>query len=257
MSTDIPCILNIMSNMRNSYCLQTTPLDGAMYIKKKIAGEDNNGDVTQFQFLTQQWCQLSRLLSPHWNSLIKIGDPVVIIGKFRAVDKKLFRLEETDVTEHDISSANALCNLNTPYIPRLTEAHWSGTSSLSEAFELKKKCSITTFVNAKGNLTSFSKETKESSVLGWYPSNMQSLERKQWSVMEVRTWTLFVIGCGPKKFKLPSHSREHSGLCLWYLPKTYCCFRFEIWNLSARGSHYRYCRFLNNIKSRLREMISW
>lgn len=40
--------------MRYSYCLQTTPLDGAMYIKKKIAGEDNNGDVTQFQFLTQQ-----------------------------------------------------------------------------------------------------------------------------------------------------------------------------------------------------------
>jgi len=49
--------------------------------------------------------------------LIKIGDPVVIIGKFRAEDKKLFRLEETNVTEHDISSANALCILNTPYIP--------------------------------------------------------------------------------------------------------------------------------------------
>lgn len=141
MSTDIPCILNIMANMGNSYCLQTTPLDGAMYIKKKkkkIAGEDKSGYVTQFQFLTQQWCQLSHLLSPHWNSLIKIGDPVVIIGKFRAVDEKLFRLEETDVTEHDISSANALCNLNTRYIPRLTEAHWSDTSSLSEAFELKK-----------------------------------------------------------------------------------------------------------------------
>ena len=43
--------------MGNSYCLQTTPLDGAMYIKKKkkkIAGEDKSGYVTQFQFLTQQ-----------------------------------------------------------------------------------------------------------------------------------------------------------------------------------------------------------
>lgn len=114
----------------------------------------------------------------------------MIIGKFRAEDKKLFRLEETDVTEHDISSANALCILNTPYIPWLTEAHWSDTSSLSETdIWTEKKCTITTSVNAKGNLTSFSKET---SVLGWYPSNMQSLERKQWSVMEVRTWTLSI-----------------------------------------------------------------
>lgn len=113
----------------------------------------------------------------------------MIIGKFRAEDKKLFRLEETDETEHDISSANALCILKyTLHSMTYRGALKWHKQSIWDIWT-EKKCTKTTSVNAKGNLTSFSKET---SVLGWYPSNMQSLERKQWSVMEVRTWTLSI-----------------------------------------------------------------